>query len=188
MNFFHISYSSFKTNILTNSEKIIEIPKWTTFYWLSEVLENNWIKLNDFYFKIYIKLWNINFPLQAWNFKIPAWANIETLLDSLQNPYVNTDSITILEWWNIYDIDNMLTNKWLITKWDFIDIASNYKTTDYDFLTNWKSLEGFLYPDTYEISLDNFSSTKLIKKMLDNFELKIWDSLKIYLNKKYIIS
>jgi UPF0755 protein len=183
--YFYLSYASFKTKIITQKEIVIEIPKWTTFYTLPKALNNNNINIDDFYFKIYLRLGNITTQLQAWTFKIPAWANIKDLLFSLEKPYINTANITILEWWNIFDIDKSLSDKELINKWDFIEIAQDYTPEWYSFLTSWKSLEWFLYPDTYEIKTDRFSSKELIDKMVENFDKKVWNSLK-NLSKKEI--
>ena len=42
------------------------------------------------------------------------------------------------------------------------------------FLSDYSSLEGFLYPDTYTIDSSAFGVNKLVIKMLENYETKIW--------------
>ncbi|MCT4616974.1 MAG: endolytic transglycosylase MltG [Candidatus Gracilibacteria bacterium] len=186
--YFYSSYSSFKSQVLTQKETIIRIPKSSTLYDLPKLLTKYDIKLDDFYLKIYVRMGNADgFEFNAGTFKIPAGANIKDLLFSLEKPYVNTTDVTILEGWNIYDIDKYLSDEKLITKGDFIKIAENYSNSEnkYSFLTKGKSVEGFLYPDTYEVLSNNFSSKRLIEKMLDNFNRKIGNSLK-NLSKKEI--
>jgi cell division protein YceG involved in septum cleavage len=44
----------------------------------------------------------------------------------------------------------------------------------YPFLTNQKTLECYLYPDTYFVKEADFKPEDLIKKMLDNFNSKVY--------------
>ena len=56
----------------------------------------------------------------------------------------------------------------------------------YDFLKtipSGKNLEGFLFPDTYFFGVD-FSAEDIIKKMLDNFDKKLSDDLRVEIKKQ----
>lgn len=93
----------------------------------------------------------------------------------------NFSKITILEGRSIYDIDKNMTEKGLIAPWTFITTAKNQdriNTLKKEFwflniLPQDKSLEGFLYPDTYFIDKKGDVSQQLIKAQLKNFEKKI---------------
>lgn len=136
---------------------------------------------NDFFTKLYLKNNPPDFELQAGKYKLDC-GNIESLVEDLRTPINETDTfITFLEWWNIYDIDKTLTGQWLISAGDFSSFATNCDTfcwlkDDYWFLQWAKTLEGFLYPDTYAIHPWNFTIEKLVKKMLDRFQEKVIDS------------
>lgn len=89
---------------------------------------------------------------------------------------------TVLEWWSIYDIDDDLTKKWIISQWEYIDFVTDstyvwkYQNR-YEFLSkawNITSLEGFLYPDTYNIDLQHDFVDDLVYLQLKNFNEKIW--------------
>jgi len=98
------------------------------------------------------------------------------MLQSFKNPINETDiDLTFLEGWNIFDIDEFLTNKELIEVWEFITYAENHNLqADYVFLEWISSLEWYLYPDTYAINPNNFSVEILARKMLNNFNTKIF--------------
>ncbi len=102
-------------------------------------------------------------------------------------PKQSFDKYVVLEWRSIYDIDADLVKKWLISEWDYIsfvnssDIISKY-VSRYDFLSkanvskSLKSLEWFLYPDTYHLDV---WATNLIDQLvylqLENFKTKVRD-------------
>ena len=157
--FFYNSYSNFLENkIITTDDYKLKIDSWDTFYSLSEKF---WI--DNFYLKVYLKLNNPGFNLQAWEYNILKNSNIEDIIIQLKNPENNDEKITILEWWNIYDIDDLLTKKWLIKSWDFIN--------------NWWIYEGLFYPDTYNINPNNFVLKDFATKMMDNFDTKVRNNL-----------
>ena len=161
------SYSNFKNEILINENNTIKINKWETFYSLSNKLD---ISKNNL--KVYLKFNKPDYNLQAWEYNITSWSKISDIIESLKNPVINEEKITILEWWNIYDIDDLLTNKWLIKKWDFIN--------------NWWDLEWMFYPDTYNINKSNFNLDIFVKKVLNNFDNKVRNKLpkEIWYNKE----
>lgn len=153
------NYNNFlEEKIINNKNNNITIQDWDTFYSLSRKFN-----IDDFYLKVYLKLNKPNFNLQKWNYKIVLWSNIEWIIKWLENPIINDDKITVLEWWNIFDIDSLLFNKWLINEWDFIKKSSNN--------------EWFLYPDTYNVNLNNFKLDDFISKLKINFNKKVIEKL-----------
>jgi UPF0755 protein len=89
--------------------------------------------------------------------------------------------VTFLEGWNIYDMDEKLTQMKLIKKGEFIEkVRNNFKNfqQDFDFLASVKTLEGFLYPDTYNINPTSFTLDGVIYNMLKNFQDKVVSQLK----------
>jgi UPF0755 protein len=172
------SYNNFKKNILINNNIILEIKKWYNIYNLSKDLN-----INKNFLKIYLKKNNPTFKLKIWNYKISKWDNIEQIINDLQNPIIqNQINITLLEWWNIFDIDEYLTNKWLIKKDDYIKYVTNkekiWKLTKFFPFLKWvNTLEWYLYPDTYTVISNNFKINKLVIKQLDNFEKKVYNKL-----------
>lgn len=86
---------------------------------------------------------------------------------------------TVLEGWSIYDIDSDLTQKWFIQAGEYISYVSTVASLidQYPFLQGidtLKTLEGFLYPDTYFLDDNGSFVAQLVKAQLDNFQKRIW--------------
>lgn len=117
---------------------------------------------------------------QKWVYDFKAWDDLETIITKLNKwPSVEQISITILPGWNMFDIDEYLSNKWLIKSWEYIKEAKKiekYKK-DYSFLANKYSLEWYLFPDTFFINPANYSVESIIKKQLSTFKTKVYDNL-----------
>ncbi len=132
---------------------IFEVQAWDTFrsaLWR--------IYPEKLFTKIYLKYNPPNFELHVWKYEISCW-DISQLIKELKTPINETDiPLTFLEGWNIYDIDEYLSKKWLIKPGEFSSQATEY--------------EWFLYPDTYAINPNTFSIKWVIEKMLTNFSHK----------------
>lgn len=112
---------------------------------------------------------------------------VETILAGPKTSYAR---ITVLEGWSIYDIDQSLTDKWLIKAGEYVAFTTNptmiakYQAR-YGFLKTLKSpatLEGFLYPDTYNVDKEQNIIDQLVYLQLDNFNKKVWNAAEQLLN------
>ncbi len=181
--YFYSLYSNFENKKIITKNQIITIKKWEN---LSNLYKKIWLDNfpSKYIYKIYIKLDTPeNFKLKAWKYKLKENSTIKDIFNSLKKPITNTENLTFLEWWNIYDIDNYLEKKWLIKSGEFIKKTEKFQANPevykklikkYPFLKKAKTLEWFLYPDTYEINPNNFSVDILINKMLSNFNRKVY--------------
>ena len=99
-----------------------------------------------------------------------------------QGPQKNFSRATLLEGRSIYDIDQYLTQQGLLSAGQFIQKAQDQQFIDrlkseFPFLSilpAGKSLEGFLYPDTYFLDQNSNLAEQLIRAQLKNFNQKIW--------------
>lgn len=139
---------------------------------------------NTTVFVIYLKLNNLDKAIEAGTYLIPQNANIIQIADLLQNGKFFTN-ITITEGLRLEEqadsIDKQLsvnnTNK-VFDKNEYIQLAKTPSAFNYPFLDkNTKSLEGFLFPDTYQVS-KNVTAKEVITQMMDNFSNKIYSSFK----------
>ncbi len=175
--------SNFENIILVDKTQNITIAKWETFRSLdAKFLWEEWKPLLDETFlKIYMKLNPPSIPLLAWEYKIKKDTTLKTLFEQLEKPIEEQEeNITFLEWWNIFDMDYYLTNKELIEEGEFIKYSREWfewLKVKYPFLEKALTLEWFLYPDTYTISVKKMSPEYLAIKMLDNFETKVYEPL-----------
>ncbi len=185
------SYSNFTTINLVDDEIFIKIEKWEK----TDSIANK-LSINKYYFKLFLK--NVkkedpNFEIKAWNFKIEANSNINQILEWLKKPIILGEiNVTILEWWNIYDIDEYLTNKNLINSWEYISYVNNNEKIFelsklwFDFIEWLETLEWFLYPDTYRVDSDNFKINNFVIKQLNSFKSKVYEKLLLDKNNKEI--
>jgi len=188
--YFYYSYNNFTNKTIVFDEKTIEIKKWETLNNLASQLD-----INKYFLKKYLENNDSDFKLLAWNFKIEKNSNIKNIIKNLKVPLnLKEINITFLEWWNIYDIDNYLTNKWYINSQDYINYVENSEKikilSGSDFFPNiinedFISLEGYLYPDTYSLNYP-LQINKLIIKQLNNFENKVYNNIKNHPNLKKI--
>lgn len=177
---FYNGYSSLKEDILVSDSWFIEIPKNTSYYTLPKVLNEYSVNIPETYFKVYVRLNELP-SLKAWTFYLDEGDKLEDILNSLKNPIIDEVEVTILEGWNIYDIDKMLTDKGLINKWAFIEIAevkpSSVLVDEYNFLKDSLSLEWYIYPDTYSVFAKWFKIESFIKTALSNFDKKAYQKI-----------
>jgi len=175
---FYHNYIDFKKEVFTNQNQIVNIKSWDTFKSISEKID--WV--DEFWLNFYLRFNKPDYELQTWKYSIKANSDIKTIISSLKEPILDEENITILEWWNIYDIDNYLAKKEIIVTWSYIDyVTSTEKITAltefFPFIKDLKTLEWFLYPDTYTISRNSFWINVLVIKQLENFEEKVYKKL-----------
>jgi len=171
------NYSDFKTEVLIKESQIIEIKDKETTKDFAKKLN-----INYYFLRQYLKD-KPKFSLLKWKFKIKENSKIDDILESMKKPLeAKQVDVTILEWWNIFDIDDYLANKWYIQKWEYIAYAQNPEKIKalskfYKFLDpNFISFEWFLYPDSYKIKYP-VKINKLVIKQLDNFENKVYNKI-----------
>lgn len=113
-------------------------------------------------------IWGVNYFIQRDKAQQAAQLRI-------QQAQKQERTITIIEGWRMSEIATYLERQQAVTSSDFLAAAkiSNWRER-YDFLSDnkIKSLEGFLYPDTYNIFV-GASAQDIIKKLLDEFDRKV---------------
>lgn len=129
-------------------------------------------------FLFYLKYKGLSGQLIAGEYQIQTGLTPLQVLDILTSGRVASKKITIPEGWTISDIGDYLQKSKVVTKDEFI--AATRKEYNYDFLSNKPAsvgLEGYLFPDTYQVSL-KASAEDIVNKMLTNFDNKLTSALK----------
>ncbi len=174
------TYKNCISQPLFGSDSEIEITAGMTFASLTQKAScPSWT------YKTYLHFNPPSFQLKKWLYKIQWWTTIKTLFSQLQEPINDDIKVTLLEGWNIYDIDATLTKKWLIQSWEFLtSIEKNLESykKDFPFLNPAKSLEWFLYPDTYYINIHTFTIENFTKKLLNNFKQRVMENIDFWSN------
>lgn len=142
-------------------------------------LEDKELISNNRYFYKYMKSRKTDTKIIAGAFSLSPSMTIPEIGAIITDPSKNQYVLTVPEGFLARDIDARLTEMGLIKTSEFISAVKNFKDyKSYDFLDEKIlkkldiPLEGYLFPDTYFLSPDNFSSNDLIKQMLANFRVK----------------
>jgi len=170
----YISYNNFKSYYLENDLKV-SIKEWTSPR--TALMNNFWLKKIHLQISWYDKKIT---NLQVWSYVFQKWNTLDDIVRIFNKwPVVELDKITLLPWWNVYDIDSYLYNNWLINSWEYINEIKNVSkySEKYQFLKWLETLEWFLYPDTYFIDLNTFSVEQTVSRQLDTFEKKVFKTL-----------
>lgn len=133
--------------------------------------------------KLYIKQVKPNFSALDKGIYIFSWMyNKEEFVDMiLEWPKRDYISYTILEGWSSYDIDFSLQQKDILKSSEYLDFITNTERIaqyrqQYSFLPDdITSLEGFLYPDTYNIDRSQNFLEQLVYLQLETFKKKVWN-------------
>lgn len=142
---------------------------------VAQNLENEGLIKNNFAFIVYLNYKRAINKIQAGDYEIAQNLSIIQVAEIVTMGKTETSSITIPEGWDLIKIAERVEAKGISTKSQFLAQAKvkNYQSS-YDFLKTAPkeaTLEGYLYPDTYQLT-KSATSDELIKKMLDNFGKK----------------
>lgn len=132
------------------------------------------------FFSLYVILTGSADDLKAGTYMLSRDMNIPQIAEKFAAGDVSKEQITIIEGWSLRNIGSYLENKGIFpaneiqkNDWDFL-------RDDYSFLDSKPAnvgLDGFLFPDTYEIT-KGISLEEIVIKMLDNFDKRLTPSLR----------
>lgn len=178
--FFAITYIQFiiKSPNSDNGDKIdFIIVSGQGLETISRNLEEEKLIKNSFIFALYLKYEGKSGSILAGEYEIPRNLNMVDVANIITKGNIVSQKITFPEGWTIEKMANRLAENNVVSKDDFL--AATKKDYEYEFLTDkpsGESLEGYLYPDTYEFG-KNVTAEDIVIKMLDNFERKVGNSL-----------
>ncbi len=131
-------------------------------------------------FSLYTRLNHLDTEFKPGRYPLSQSLTVPEITATLSSNKYRQVIITIPEGDTVYDIDQILINDGLIQGGEFINAVNNYHNySKYKFLNQSSQqnlihpLEGYLFPDTYFVNPNNFSSAILIDLMLKNFKHKI---------------
>lgn len=148
---------------------------------IAQKLEEKKLIKSSLAFTIYLNYKKAGNKLMAGQYSIPQNLTIPQVAEILTKGKIITSKITIPEGWDNERIGGYLEEKGIGTKAEFLvkARADNYRN-QYSFLIDVPreaSLEGFLYPDTYQVS-KNPTQDEIINAMLKNFDKKYASDLR----------
>jgi UPF0755 protein len=149
----------------------IEIAAGSSFQDIAKILSEKDIIRSKHVFTVYSVLSGSAHQLKPGNYLLNSASSTPAIINAfLQGPIIDK-KITIPEGATLKDIDVMLANAGILPAGSFINFSIKAIASKYEFLKDARSLEGFLFPDTYRFFKNSTTQTVVIK-MLDNFEKK----------------
>lgn len=126
-------------------------------------------------FRTYVCLKGVAGKLQAGEYLLSPSMNISEIVKKFVSGDVIKEKITIIEGWSLKDIASYLEEKGISQSDEFLELTEKDFSGEFEFLKDKPKnlgLEGYLFPDTYEIRKGE-SLEDIVKKMLQNFDKKI---------------
>ncbi len=158
------------------SEVDVVIPPFSTTDKIAEILKDQGLIKNPLIFKYVARKEQVGNRLKAGEYILSTEMNVKSILDILVKGTKNKDTarFTIPEGYEIKQIADKLSEQGLVDKDTFLSLTSDKSNFEasYVFLSELEkgqSLEGFLFPSTYEIFKD-VREEEIIEKMLDQFQ------------------
>lgn len=158
-----------------NKEVIrIELPLGSSVESISKQLEQKGVIKSGLAFRIYSKLEGLEDKYKAGIYYLDSGMDIEEITNLIQHGkgFKEIVKFTIPEGYEVRMIVDRLVEFGLGEKDRFFDVINNYPF-DYDFLQNISNntvpLEGYLFPDTYEVYKEA-KEEEIIEKMLERFD------------------
>jgi UPF0755 protein len=143
----------------STTQKVVNIPSGTNAKEIVDVLEKNEIiRKNNYTFRILIKLSKLEDKLKFGEYNLSPSMNMLQILDKLVKGEVIVYKITIPEGYTCTQIAELLDKKEIAEKETFLKLLEDRE----------KSLEGYLFPDTYEVP-KQYGAENMVKVMLSNF-------------------
>ena len=170
-----------------SEEVIFNVAQGSSYSTIASSLKEKGLIKNDIVYKIYLKLNPVSEQLEYGDYKLNKNYDIEELISVLKKGSItlaNTVKITFKEGKNVRHFIKSLNDNLKITEEEVLNKLSDSNYLDsliekYWFLTDeiknkdiYYSLEGYLYPDTYEF-YTTASVEDVIAKMLDNYSKKV---------------
>lgn len=168
---------SFQAMSVENPTEIeIEIPAGSSSKKIASILKDEGLIRNELVFQIGVKKNKAAGKLKAGAYSLNTGMDINDIISQLSKGGKNKNvlKITIPEGYEIRQMAEKLAEKGIIDKEEFLKLAASkeYFEEDYPFLNQLDegySLEGYLFPSTYELYPDS-TEDEIIRKMLSKFE------------------
>ncbi|MDI6882860.1 MAG: endolytic transglycosylase MltG [Patescibacteria group bacterium] len=179
----------------TEKETVFKIEEGQGLSDISSNLEKAGIIKSKILFVLAANLKGVQDSLQAGTYNFSSSMSISEILNKLSSGDIIKEKITIPEGWNLKEIGWYFEEKGVFKIEELFEITGRPATVgslkkdfsdEFDFLKEKPEnigLEGYLFPDTYEIKKGE-SLEELIRKMLKNFDKKVTPDLREEISKQ----
>ncbi len=163
--------------IKPNEEIVVSIPEGSSTSDIASTLKGSGVIDHPFVFKLYSRLKKADGQYQFGEYTLNSNMTYDEIISELKKSSVQKESVkfTIPEGYEQNQIVDLLVEKGYCERDSLEDALQNHEY-DYDFLKDLPErrdrLEGYLFPDTYEIYVGE-DAVSIVNRMLKNFETKV---------------
>lgn len=153
---------------VTREEVAVTIPEGASVQEIAEILQEKKVIKSALIFRIYVQYKDMDKNIMKGDYVFLTNSSYQEALEVLiQGPIIVTYKIPIPEGYTLAQIADKVQDTSPISKEEFLEVAIPQRY-GYPFLEGVSSLEGFLFPKTYEIG-EETSAEQLVDMMLAQF-------------------
>lgn len=170
------SYAMDRNSDSKTGQIIIDIPPGTSVRGISAILGEAGLIKDDIRFLIFAKIRGVSGKLRAGEFAIASGKTPLEVMDLLVKAVPLQHSITIPEGLKIEEIADIFEQEGWCEAGDYIELARDSSFIKELGFGEIASLEGYLYPDTYNLTRNMHGTRKIIEMQVRRFHT-VWDEL-----------
>lgn len=157
-------------------EKVfVDIPRGTSRWGVAGILRNGDVIRNRVAFAL-LSEWHFRKPLQAGEYLFDHQVDSREVFWKVSKGQIFFHVVTVPEGWTIYDIAGQLNTQGICSKEDFLAAAHDTALIA-DLAPHAKSLEGFLFPSTYQFTRRT-TCKQVAAAMVRHFRA-VWETLQV---------
>lgn len=151
----------------------VEIPRGTSRWRIAGILRHDDVIRNRLAFALY-SAWHFRKKPQAGEYLIDRPMDSRAVFWKIAHGRVFVHIVTVPEGWSMYDIANELDHQGICSRADFLAAAHDTSLIS-DLAPHATSLEGFLFPSTYEFTRHT-TCEEIAQRMVGDFRT-VWGSI-----------
>ncbi len=155
-------------------EVALEVPKGATPRSVGVLLEKQGLVASSTVWR-YVLWKRGGLSLKAGKFALPRTLSPLELAAALEKaPLAEDEPFSVLEGWRLRDTDEALAEAGRISRGEYVKAASSSAGYSAPFALPAGTLEGYLYPETYQLPKGRIDARLLVQKQLELFGQRIW--------------
>jgi UPF0755 protein len=155
-------------------EKVfVDIPHGTSRWGVAEILRHNDVIRSRLAFALFCD-WHFRKKLQAGEYYFDHPVNSREVFWKVSRGQIYVHTVTVPEGWTMFDIAAELDRQGVCNRADFLTAAHDTSLIS-DLAPSAISLEGFLFPSTYEFTR-HATCEQAVKRMVQNFRA-VWETI-----------
>jgi UPF0755 protein len=156
-------------------EKVfVDIPHGSSRWQIAGILRKNDVIRNRLAFVLF-SVWHFHRPIEAGEYLFDQPVNSREVFWKMARGRIFVRTVLVPEGWTSFDIAEEIQQQGICDRDEFLAAARETSFIS-DLAPQAQSLEGFLFPSTYEFTRHT-SCEQIAKRMVQNFRA-VWDSIK----------